>query len=72
MTLWRTLVTQRHAVELIQQPSPVVSKHLSILDSLAGPVLVPSTDVVLSSLEDDEFVADTLLDKDGSIVLLDN
>lgn len=53
MTLWRALVTQRHAVELIQQASPVVSKHLCILDSLAGPVLVPSADVVLSSLEDD-------------------
>ncbi|KAI6768116.1 hypothetical protein HG530_006125 [Fusarium avenaceum] len=52
MTLWRALVTQRHAVELIQQASPVVSKHLCILDSLAGPVLVPSADVLVTCLDD--------------------
>lgn len=72
VTLWRALVAQRHALELIEQPSPVVSKHLCVLDSLSSPVLVPAADVVLRRLERDQFVADALLDKDGTVMLLDN
>jgi hypothetical protein len=65
-------VPKRHALQLIQQPSPIISQHLGVLDPFSRPVLVPATDVVLCRLESDELVADALLDKNGPIVLLNN
>ena len=77
-TVWHSqvlscpLITQGHALKLIQQSAPVVGQHLCVLDSLAGPVLVPAADVVYRILENDEFVADAVLYKDGTVVLVDN
>lgn len=67
-----TLLPQRHALELIQQPAPVVCQHLGVLDALARPVLIPPADVVLRRLECDELISQALLDKDAAVVLLNN
>lgn len=66
------LVTQRHALEVIEEAAPVVGKHLRVLDSLLGPVLVPPGDVVLSVLEVNKLVPDALLHEHGTIVLVHN
>lgn len=72
MAFWRALVAQRHALELIQESTPVFGQHLCVLYTLSSPVLVPSTDMVLCRLEGDEFVADAFLDENGAIMLLNN
>ena len=66
------LVTQGHALELVQETAPVVRQHLGVLDSFPCPVLIPAADVVLRRLESDELVSDTLLDKDRPVMLLDD
>ena len=66
------LLAQRHALELVEEPAPVVRQHFGVLDPLARPVLVPPANVVLRGLEGDELVAEALLDKDATIVLLDD
>lgn len=64
------LLTQRHAVKLVEQSAPVVGQHLGVLDPLLRPVLVPTRHMVLGVLEVDELVADALLDEDGPVVLV--
>lgn len=66
------LVTQRHALELVEKPPPVVGQHLRVLDALLGPILVPAGHVVLRGLEGNELIADTLFDEDGAVVLVDD
>lgn len=66
------LISQRHALQLVKQPAPIVRQHLGVFDTLASPVLIPPANVVLRSLESDEFVTNALLDKDGAVMLVDN
>ena len=65
-------VTKWHALKAIEQAAPVVGKHLRVLDPLLGPILVPARDIVLGVLEVDKLVAETFLDKDRPVVLIDN
>lgn len=64
------LITKRHTIKLIEQPPPVIREHLRVLDALLGPILVPAADMVLGLLEEDELVADALLDEDRAVVLV--
>lgn len=66
------LISQGHALERVQKTAPVIGQHLGILDSLAGPVLVPARDVELGALEGNELVTQAFPDKDGPVVLVDN
>ena len=66
------LFAERHPIQLIQQATPVVSEHFGVLDSLLCPVLIPPRNMILGVLEVDELVTDTLLDKHGAVVLIDN
>lgn len=66
------LVTERHALELVEQLTPVVSEELRVLGSLLRPILVPAGNVVLAGLEVNELIPDALLDEDGPVVLVDD
>ena len=67
-----TLVSHRHVFDFITQCSPVVGLQFCILDSLLGPVLVQATDVILRLLEEDQLVANTLLDENAAGMLVNN
>lgn len=64
--------TEGHALEPVQEPTPVVCQHLRVLDALLSPVLVPTGDVVLRRLERDELVTKAFFDEHGPIVLVDD
>lgn len=66
------LVARRHALELLEQATPVLGKELDIFDALGGPVLVPAGHVVLRLLEVYQLVADRLAYEDGARVLFDD
>ena len=67
-----TLVSHRHVFDFITQCSPIVGLQFGILDSLLGPVLVQSTDMILRLLEKGQFIANAFLDKDAAGVLVNN
>ncbi len=65
-------VTKRHPLEPIKKAPPVLGKHLGVLHPLLRPVLVPPRYVILCVLEVCELVAETFLDEDRPVVLVDN
>lgn len=68
----RSSLPQRHPLQLIHQPPPVIREHLGVLDPLLRPVLAPPRHVVLRRLEVAQLVADALLYEDGAVVLADD
>ena len=66
------LVSEGHALELVEESSPVVREHLRVLDPLLRPVLVPPADLILRLLEVDQLVPKALLDEHGPVVLVDD
>lgn len=65
-----SLFTCRHAFDLITQTTPVLRLQLGIFHPLLAPVLVQPTDVILALLEVKKLVANTLLDKYSTGMLL--
>lgn len=68
----RGLLAKGHAIQFIEETPPVVRQDLGVLDPLLRPVLVPPRHVVLGGLEVSELVSDTLADKHGPVMLLDD
>ena len=59
-------------LDLLTQPPPIIRLQLGILDTLLAPILMCTTDMVLTLLEVDKFVSDAFFDEDAAGVLVDN
>ena len=68
----RPLIAQRHALNGIHAPAPIIRQQLRVLDPLLRPVLVQARDAVLAVLEIQQFVAQALEDEDAAGVLGDD
>lgn len=65
-------VTQRHALNPIDQTPPAVSLKLCVLHPLLRPLLVRSRNAPDRALEEDDLVAHTLLNEHATSMLIDN
>ena len=68
----QNLIPQRHVLDFLAEPAPIIRLELRVLDALLAPVLMGPADMVLRELEIGQFVADALLDEDASGVLVDD
>lgn len=65
-------IPKRHSIDFFAQSSPVVRQQLRVLDALLAPILVQTTDVILATLKEENFVTDAFLDEDRPSMLGDN
>ena len=65
-------VPQRHMLDILVEPPPIVRLELRILDALLAPILMQSTHLILRVLEIDQLIANTFHDEYTSGVLVDD
>lgn len=65
-------LARRHPLNFVTQATPIVRLQFGVLDTLLAPVLMQPADVILASLEVNEFVADAFCDEDAPSMLLHN
>jgi hypothetical protein len=67
-----TSLRTRHTLHLLGKRAPIIRLQFRILDSFLRPLLMQSTNMVLTFLEEEELVAYAFYDENAAGVLLDD
>ena len=66
------LVAQRHMLNLLVEPSPIIGLELRIFDAFLAPILMQSTHLILRLLEIDQLIANAFHNEHASSMLIDD